>query len=59
VDSTTAYQLAADTILLLHVLFAAFVVFALLLAIAGLMYLTRGVDWYAYGNVVAPGEKTG
>ena len=23
---------------------------ALLLAIAGLMYLTRGVDWYAYGG---------
>jgi inner membrane protein len=23
---------------------------ALLLAIAGLMYLTRSVDWYAYGG---------
>jgi inner membrane protein len=23
---------------------------SLLIAIAGLMYLTRGVDWYGYGN---------
>jgi len=23
---------------------------ALLIAIAGLMYLTRGVDWYGYGG---------
>ena len=34
-DSTTAYQLAADAILLLHVLFAAFVVFGLVLVFVG------------------------
>jgi hypothetical protein len=40
VDSTTAYQLAADAILLLHVLFAAFVVFGLVLVFVG-----HGLGW--------------
>ena len=52
-----AYRLAADLVLLTHVLFVAFVVFGLLLIIAGGLRSWRWVrnPWFRWGHMAAIG----
>ena len=55
VDSSTTYQLAADAVLLLHVLFVVFVVFGLVLIFVGRAFAWSWVrnPWFRLAHLVA------
>jgi hypothetical protein len=55
VDSSTTYQLAADAVLLLHVLFVVFVVFGLVLIFMGRAFAWSWVrnPWFRLSHLVA------